>query len=95
LGYSTPEEAIGVYLASYEVGYVGDCAWADLNTDVGYYCSLLYDDRVVERLYLVGLTFSDATAWILVERYSDGSWEAIDDMAVEYDEWGYLIPTPW
>jgi S1-C subfamily serine protease len=95
LGYSTPEEAIGVYLASYEVGYVGDCAWADLNTDVGYYCSLLYEDRVVERLYLVGLTFSEAEAWVLVERYNDGSWVAIDDMAVEYDEWGYLIPTPW
>jgi hypothetical protein len=84
-----------VYLTSYDVGYVGDCAWVDLNTDVGYYCSLLYEDRVVERLYLVGLTFSDATAWILVERYSDGSWVAIDDMPVEYDEWGYLIPTPW
>jgi S1-C subfamily serine protease len=95
LGYSTPEGAIGVYLTSYDVGYVGDCAWADPSADVGYYCSVLNADRVTERLYLVGLTFSDATAWILVERYSDGSWAAIDDMPVEWDDWGNLIPAPW
>jgi len=95
VGYWTPEEAIGVYLASYDVGYIGDCAGADPNTDVGYYCSLLYEDRVVERLYLVGLTYSEAEAWVLVERYDDGSWVAIDDMMVEYDQWGDLIPSPW
>ena len=94
-GYWTPEEAISVYLASYDVGYIGDCAGADPNTDVGYYCSMLYEDRVVERLYLVGLTYSEAEAWVLVERYDDGSWVAIDDMMVEYDQWGDLIPSPW
>jgi S1-C subfamily serine protease len=94
-GYWTPEEAIGVYLDSYNLGYIGDCAWADPYADVGYYCSMLYEDRVVERLYLIGLTYSEAEAWVLVERYDDGSWVAIDDMPVEYDQWGNLISSPW
>ena len=96
LGYSTPEEAIGVLLTNYGLGYVGDCAGADPYADVGYYCSMLYEDSVVERLYLVGVTFSEAEAWIRVERsYSDGTWVAIDDEPVEYDEWGDLVPPPW
>jgi len=94
-GYFTPELAIQPYLADYGVDYVGDCSVADLNRDVGKYCSQLYEDRGTERLYLVGLTFSEAEAWILVEQYNDGSWVAIDDMAVEYDDWGNLIPSPW
>ena len=87
-GYFTPELAIQPYLADYGVDYVGDCSVADLNRDVGKYCSQLYEDRGGELLYLVGPTFSEAEAWILVEQHNDGSWAAIDDMAVEYDELG-------
>jgi hypothetical protein len=94
LGYSTPEEALRVYLGSLRLDYAGDCSWAT-DADIGFYCSFLGEDRGVERLYLVGLTFSEAEAWLLLEQYPDGSWAAIDDMAVEYDVWGNLLPCPW
>ncbi|MDI6858108.1 MAG: serine protease [Dehalococcoidia bacterium] len=93
-GYSTPEEAIGVYMYGLGLGYSGDCYWTT-EDDIGSYCSMLAEDRGMERLYLVGLAFSEAEAWILLEQFPDGSWAGIDDMAVEYDGWGNLLPCPW
>jgi hypothetical protein len=53
---------------------VGDCAWTDQNTDIGMYCSILYEDRGFEAIYLIGLTFSEADTWVLLGQYEDGSW---------------------
>ena len=95
LGYLSPEDAIGAYLASYELWYAGECAWVDPNTDIGMYCSILYEDRGFEAIYLLGLTFSEADTWVLVGQYEDGSWVVTDEMLVSYDAWGNLLPPPW
>lgn len=94
-GYSTPEDAISVYLASYGVNYVGDCDYADPYTDVGDYCSSLYEDRSGEALYVGGVTFSEFDSWFLAERYADGSWVVADSANVAYDRWGDLETAPW
>ena len=95
IGYWTPEEAIGAYLASYGVRYAGDCALADPNADIDMYCSMLYQDRGVEAVYAVGLTFSEADTWILVGMYEDGSFVVNDAAPISYDAWGDLSPPPW
>lgn len=95
VGYWTPEDAIGAYLTSYELWYAGDCAFADASTDIGMYCSILYEDRGFQAIYLLGLTFSEADTWVLVGQYEDGSWLVIDEMPLVYDAWGDLLPLPW
>jgi len=95
IGYWTPEEAIGAYLASYGEEYAGDCALADPNTDIDMYCSMLYQDRAVEAVYAIGLTFSEADTWVLVGMYEDGSFVVNDAAPISYDAWGDLSPPPW
>lgn len=94
-GYSTPEDAISAYLASYNVNYVGDCDYADPYADVGDYCSSLYEDRGGEALYVGGETFSEFDTWFLAERSADGRWAVADSTAVAYDRWGELQTAPW
>ena len=95
IGYWTPEEAIGAYLASYGEQYAGDCSLADPNADIDMYCSMLYQDRGVEGVYAVGPTFSEADTWILVGMYEDGSFVVNDAAPMSYDAWGDLSPPPW
>jgi len=95
IGYWTPEEAIGAYLASYGEQYAGDCSLADPNTDIDMYCSMLYEDRGVEAVYAIGLTFSEADTWILVGQYEDESWVVSDAAPISYDASGDLSPPPW
>jgi S1-C subfamily serine protease len=95
IGYWTPEEAIGAYLASYGEQYAGDCSLADPNADIDMYCSMLYQDRGVEGVYAVGLTFSEADTWILVGMYEDGSFVVNDAAPMSYDASGDLSPPPW
>lgn len=94
-GYFSPEDTIGAYLTNYGLWYAGDCAWTDPNTDIGMYCSTLYEDRGFEAIYLLGLTFSEPDTWVLVGQYDDGSWAVIDEMPLSYDAWGNLLPPPW
>ena len=95
MGYWTPEEAIGVYLASYEVTYAGDCALTDPNADIYKYCSTLYEDRGVDAVYAIGMTFSEADTWMLVDMYDDGSFGVDDVASITYDSWGDPWPPPW
>ncbi len=95
LGYWTPEDAIGGYLDSYGVAYAGDCGWADPNWDIGKYCSILYEDRGFQAIYLLGLTFSEVDSWVLVDQDANGDWLVIDEALVTYDAWGDLLPPPW
>ena len=53
VGYATPEEAINVYLHDLGLGYSGDCYWTT-EADIGLYCSMLAEDRGVERRLLRG-----------------------------------------
>jgi hypothetical protein len=59
------------------------------------YCSILYEDRGFEAIYLLGLTLSEADTWVLVGQYEDGSWVVTDEMPLSYDVWGDLLPPPW
>jgi S1-C subfamily serine protease len=95
IGYFSPEDAIGAYLADYGLWYAGDCAWTDPSTDIGMYCSILYEDRGFDLIYILGLTFSEADTWVLVGQYGDGSWLVIDEMPLSYDAWRDLLPPPW
>ena len=78
-GYLTPEDAIGAYLADYDLPYVGDCEGANLDTDVGYYCSLLWEERFDSSIYVAGPTFSEPDTWLLLAQLSGrDDWTVVD-----------------
>ena len=77
--YLTPEEAIAAFFAEYGEAYVGDCADADLDTDIGSYCSVLWEDEFDTRIYAAGLTFSEPDTWLLVSRLgARDDWTVVD-----------------
>ena len=78
-GYTTPEEAISAFLQEYGLSYVGDCSTASLETDVGSYCSSLWEDRFDTRIYHTGLAFSEADTWLLLAQLSGREdWTVVD-----------------
>jgi hypothetical protein len=78
-GYLTPEKAIAASFAEYGEAYVGDCEGASLETDVGAYCSLLWEDQFDTRIYVAGLTFSEPDTWLLVSRLgARDDWTVVD-----------------
>jgi hypothetical protein len=78
-GYATPEEAIYAFLEENGLEYVGDCEGASLETDVGYYCSLLWEDQFDTRYYVAGLTFSEPDMWLLLARLgARDDWTVVD-----------------
>jgi S1-C subfamily serine protease len=95
VGQPTPEDAIAEYLWSYDIEYVGDCAYADPDLDVGRYCSSLFDGGGNSAIYMAGLTFSEYDSWLLTERYADGSWAVTDSLDMTYDMSGDPLPPPW
>lgn len=93
-GFATPEAAIADFLESYGVEYVGDCEGTSLETDIGAYCTVIWEDAFDTRIYLAGLTFSEPDTWLLVSRLGAGDdWTLVDfaDVAPAPDE---LVP-PW
>jgi len=52
--------------------YIGDCDLADLDTDLGTWCSKLVEDRGVERVYLVGETFTGGGMQVLLGQTETG-----------------------
>jgi hypothetical protein len=78
-GYLTPEEAIGAFLAERDLPYVGDCEGASIETDVGSYCSLLWEERFDSSIYVAGPTFSEPDTWLLMGHLSGGDdWTVLD-----------------
>lgn len=78
-GYLTPEGAIDAFLADLDLLYVGDCEGADVETDVGFYCSLLWEERFDSSIYVAGPTFSEPDVWLLLEQLSaSGDWAVVD-----------------
>lgn len=78
-GHATPEEAIGAYLAQYGLEYAGDCAYADHETDIGSYCSVLWEDRGDQLIYAAGLAFSEPDTWLLLAQQGEsGGWLVVD-----------------
>lgn len=77
--YITPEEAIAAFLEESDVAYVGDCEGADLETDIGAYCSLLWEEQFDTRYYVAGPTFSEPDVWLLLARLSArDDWTVVD-----------------
>jgi hypothetical protein len=66
----SPEEAIGPFL--HPERYAGDCVTADMERDVGAYCSKLLADRGDQRVYAMGLAFSEVSFYLLLERHAGG-----------------------
>lgn len=78
-GFATPEDAIAAFLQEYGLTYVGDCETASIETDIGSYCSMLWEDQFDTRIYLAGLTFSEADTWLLVSRLgARDDWMVVD-----------------
>jgi len=84
------EEAIAVWVEEYGEQYAGDCGITDIETDVGKYCSSLWEDRGDSAIYAIGLTFSEFGFWVLLEQV-DGDWVVSDWADVVAEE---MVP-PW
>jgi hypothetical protein len=69
--------------------YAGDCGTTRLETDVGKYCSSLFEKRGSRRIYSVGPTFSEYTTWLLLKE-SSGTWR----VAATAPDTG-AAPPPW
>jgi hypothetical protein len=94
LGYIYPEDAIEAFLTDYGVPYIGDCDWASLDTDIGYYCSYLWEDRFDTLIYVVGPTFSEPDVWLLLTDLGVGDdWVVMD--AAEFVPGPQDTVPPW
>ena len=94
IGYDLPEEAIAVYLGEYGLEYAGDCAYVDLDTDIGSYCSMLWEDRGDQLVYAVGLAFSEPDTWLLLALQGEtGGWLVVD--AAEFVPGPQDTVPPW
>ena len=83
-------KAIAVWVEEYGEQYAGDCETTDVETDVGKYCSSLWEDRGDSAIYAIGLTFSEFGFWVLLEQV-DGDWVVSDWADVVAEE---MVP-PW
>jgi hypothetical protein len=93
-GHATPEEAIASYLLGYGLEYAGDCAFVDLDTDIGFYCSMLWEDRGDQLIHAAGLTFSEPDTWLLLALQGEtGGWLVVD--AAEFLSGPQDTVPPW
>lgn len=93
-GYDLPEEAISVYLEGYGLEYAGDCAYVDLESDVGSYCSMLWEDRGDQLVFAAGLAFSEPDTWLLLALQGEtGGWLVVD--AAEFVPGPQDTVPPW
>jgi len=83
-------KAIAAWVEEYGEQYAGDCDTTDIETDVGKYCSTLWEDRGDSAIYAIGLTFSEYGFWLLLERV-DNDWVASDWADVVAEE----MTPPW
>jgi hypothetical protein len=83
-------KAVAVWVEDSGEQYAGDCATTNVETDVGKYCSQLWEDRGDSAIYVIGRTFSEFGFWVLLER-ADGDWVVSDWAEVAGEE---MVP-PW
>jgi len=69
--------------------YAGECAETTIEDDIGKFCSTRCIDRVNQKIYGVGRTFSEYTTWLLVERRA-GGWLVVATARHEG-----TTPPPW
>jgi len=90
-GYATPEEAIRAYIEQYGGRYVGDCALADIETDVGAFCATLQEDRGQTLIYAAGFTFSEYGVWLLLVD-EGGGWLVVEEAEIVLGPDGAVPP---
>ena len=73
-------KAIAAFVEESGGQYAGDCENTDIETDIGKFCSMLWEDRGDSAIYVVGMTFSDVVLWVLLEQV-DGDWVVVDTVA--------------
>ena len=73
-------KAIAAYVEESGEQYAGDCENTDIETDIGKFCSMLWEDRGDSAIYVVGTTFSDVGLWVLLEQV-DGDRVVVDTAA--------------
>ena len=90
--FASPQEAIAQELSPRGIDFVGDCTFADIDSDVGAYCSILWGEDSAGRTYIVGPTFSEGEAWFLVAR-TDSGWAVVRTEPVGAQDSGPPWPT--
>jgi hypothetical protein len=89
--YFTPQEAIAAFMEDIGFRYAGDCADLDVETDVGAYCTSIWEDTVDTKIYRSGLAFSEYGMWLLVSRLgAQDDWTVVDFADLVEGE-----PPPW
>jgi hypothetical protein len=83
-------KAIAVWIEQSGEQYAGDCATTNVETDVGKYCSQLWEDRGDSAIYALGFAFSEYGIWLLLELV-DGDWVVTDWADMVEEE---MVP-PW
>jgi hypothetical protein len=77
--YLTPEEAIDAFFAEHDLSYIGDCEGASIETDVGAYCTTIWEDTIDTLIYRAGPTFSEYDTWLMVARLgARDDWTLVD-----------------
>lgn len=88
-GEPTPAAAIEAWMEGQGFVYAGECASTTIEDDVGKHCSSLCEDLGDRQVHKEGMTFSEYTTWLLVER-QNGTWRVTDTA----DDTG-TAPAPW
>ncbi len=88
-GATTPAEAIEVWMDGQGFVYAGECASTTIEDDAGKHCSSLCEDRGDSQIHKEGMTFSEYTTWLLLER-ENGMWRVTDTA----EDTG-TAPAPW
>ena len=83
-------KAVAAFIEGYGEQYAGDCESTNVDTDVGKYCSKLWEDRGDSAIYIIGLTFSEFDTWLLLEK-TGGDWAVSDWLGVTEEE----LEPPW
>jgi hypothetical protein len=83
-------KAVAAFIEGYGEQYAGDCESTNIDTDVGKYCSKLWEDRGDSAIYIIGLTFSEFDTWLLLEK-TGGDWAVSDWLGVTEEE----LEPPW
>ena len=65
------DAAISAWLAEEGIGYAGACDDTD-RSDLGQYCSAIFEDRDAAVVVKIGPAGSEYDSWLLVKRSDDG-----------------------
>ena len=78
---------------TYQKPLVEDCTKADVAKDVGKICAAFRGERGQQRAYVVGLTFSEFTDWVILEN-SGSAWNVVSTLKITPDN-AAVRGIPW